>query len=310
MINIIEKHRKLSLSNFKGRYLQCPNCGKLRLKPYAYENGQIENEKLGRCQREVNCGYHLKPSEYFKDKGENYQNTVSFAPIVQKSMHMLDKTICQKFIANHKASTLFQFLQQTGIDFVRVFERYKVGASSSGNTIFFQFDSSVFRSGKAIKYLSNGHRDKSARPPVVWLHKKLGNFDEEKEEIRQCFFGRHLINDSDVVCVVESEKTALICAGIFPDAVWMATGGRTQLSGIGLSELSRKKVLLFPDTDSLVCWSEKTKNFGDFKVHDLSGFDEHKKQGSDIADYILEGSEKIRRDLYLMVSKLIKEAKG
>ncbi len=305
MIQIFEKKRKLSLSNYKGKYLQCPACGKPRLKPYAYENGQIESERLGRCQREVNCGYHLKPSEYFKDK-EGFENTATFAMPVQKQMYILDKSIVKKFTNSYQQSTLFQFFQQTGIDFSGIFESYKIGATKMGATIFFQFDGLVFRTGKLIKYLENGHRDKSARPPVLWLHNKLNDFDDDKQEVRQCFFGRHLIDRSNVICIVESEKTALLCAGIFPGAAWMACGGRTQLSGIGLSELSRKKVFLFPDSDSLLYWREKTRSYGNCEVIDTAEFDEQKKQGSDIADYILEGSGDVRDRLFKKISKLIK----
>lgn len=304
MIQIFEKKRKLSLSNYKGKYLQCPNCGKPRLKPYSYEDGRIESEILGRCQREVNCGYHLKPSEYFKDKG-GFENAVKFLPPVQKKMYILDKLVVEKFTKTYKQSTLFQFLQQTGIDFSPVFEKYKMGATKVGATVFFQFDGSVFRTGKLIKYLENGHRDKSVRPPVLWLHNKTGDFDENKQEVRQCLFGRHLIDESNVTCIVESEKTALLCAGLFPRAVWMATGGRTQLSGLALAELSRKKVLLFPDSDSVLYWQEKTRTFGNCEVIDTTEFNRDKKQGADIADYILEGAREDREMVFKLINQCI-----
>ena len=307
MITIIEKHRKLSLSNYKGRLIQCPNCGKVKLKPYAYENGQIENDRLGRCQREVNCGYHLKPSDYFKESGKEFNNHVQFSEQPKKEIYTLPKSLCEKFIANYQNSTLFQFLQNTGIDFSKVFETYKVGSTKHGATIYFQFDGISFRAGKAIKYLENGHRDKSALPPVLWVHRKFSDFNEEVHEIRQCFFGRHLIDESEIICIVESEKTALICAGIFPDSVWMATGGRTQLTGFGLSELSNKKVFLFPDSDSVFFWQEKTRAFGNCQIVDLQEFNEQKKQGADIADCILEGNQEIRERLIRKIRDLIQK---
>ena len=306
MIHIIEKHRKLSLSNYRGKYLQCPNCGKMRLKPYAYDGGIIENERLGRCQREVNCGYHLKPAEYFHDKGESFQNTCTYSEPVRKDMFTLDKGFCARYYENYFESTLFNFFQCTGVDFTDVFKTYFVGATRSGATVFFQNDGVIFRAGKVIKYLENGHRDKSVRPPVLWLHKKVDGFDEEKYEIRQCFFGRHLLDNSEVVCLVESEKTAILCAGLFPDAVWMATGGRTQLSGVGLSELSQKKVISFPDADSVRYWSDKLRTYGSFEVCDLSEFNVAKKDGADIADYILECSEAVRASVYMKINDLVK----
>lgn len=306
MLEFTETKLKLSLSNFRGKCLQCPNCGKLRLKPYAYADGRIESEKLGRCQREVNCGYHLKPSEYFRDKGESFSNTKTFSEYRQKKMFALEKSFIDKYISGVENSTLLQFMQMTGIDYLPVFKNYLIGATRSGATVFPQFDGVSFRTAKVIKYLENGHRDKSVRPPVFWLHKKVDSFDEQEYEIRQCFFGRHLLDDSNVICIVESEKTALLCAGLFPGAVWMATGGRTQLSGFGISELSRKKVLLFPDSDSVVYWREKTRTFGNCEIIDLSKFNAEKKEGADVADYFLEGSSETRSELYLKISGLIK----
>jgi len=306
MIELYEKHRLLSLSNFKGKYLVCPACGKLRLKPYAYTDGSIESETLGRCQREANCGYHLKPADYFKNKGEDFHNRVTFKPPTPKEMYILDPKICTPVIANYRTSTLFQLLQQTGIDYTAIFERYKIGSTKHGSTIFFQFDGANFRTGKKIKYLENGHRDKSVMPPVGWLHKIQPDFDETKQELRQCFFGRHLLSDSETVCIVESEKTAIVCAGIFKNAVWMATGGRTQLSGVRLSELSQKKVLLFPDSDSVDFWTDKVKAFGNCKVVDLKAFNVREKEGADIADYLLEGTDKIRGELFKKLVSILK----
>jgi len=231
MLTILKVKTKLSLSNFKGsNYLQCPQCGKKRLKPYAYDDGRIESEILGRCQREVNCNYHLKPSEYFKDKGENFHNTREYSTPEPKETFFLDKTMCESISGNFKNSTLLTFFQRTGIDFTPIFEKYKVGASPAGATVFFQFDGAKFRDGKIIKYLENGHRDKSSGMPVTWIHKSIPEFNEKKHQIRQCFFGRHLLDGSNTVCIVESEKTAVLCSGVFKSATWMATGGRTQLN--------------------------------------------------------------------------------
>ena len=221
-------------------------------------------------------------------------------------MFTLDKEFCARYYENYFESTLFNFFQCTGVDFTDVFKTYFVGATRSGATVFFQNDGVIFRAGKVIKYLENGHRDKSVRPPVLWLHKKVDGFDEEKYEIRQCFFGRHLLDNSEVVCLVESEKTAILCAGLFPDAVWMATGGRTQLSGVGLSELSQKKVISFPDADSVRYWSDKLRTYGSFEVCDLSEFNVAKKDGADIADYILECSEAVRASVYMKINDLVK----
>lgn len=307
MVEIYKQKRKLSLSNFKGsKYLRCPNCGKMRLKPYAYDDGTIESEILGRCQREANCSYHLKPSEYFKDKGESFNNTKSFIRPLQKQVYYLDREMCEGIAANYSGSTLLKFFNRTGLDYSDTFKKYKVGSGPGGQTVFFQNDGINFRAGKIIKYLENGHRDKSDGFPVHWMHKKMKDFDENKHELNQCFFGQHLKNESDVICLVESEKTALLCAGLFKKAVWMATGGRTQLNALKITELgAKKRLILFPDADSVVFWSEKVKAIGNCEVIDTTDLNKYCLKGADLADYLLECGQETARKTYNLINNLL-----
>jgi len=306
MIQIYDTTRKLSLSNFKGsNYLPCPNCGKKRLKPYAYEDGRIESEILGRCQRESNCGYHLKPSDYFKDRGEKFFNETTFTKPIPKETYFLNKEMCEKLSDNFENSTLLDFFYRTGVDYTEIFQRYKVGANRAGSTVFFQYDGLNYRTGKIINYMPNGHRDKSDPFPVHWLHKLVKDFDESKQQIKQCFFGLHLVHEKNIICIVESEKTALLCAGLFPQAVWLATGGRTQLQAVAISELGSKRIILFPDTDSVVFWREKVKSIGRCEVVDTAQFNKYCKEGADLADYFLECGDEIARQTYIFVKNLL-----
>ena len=307
MIQLYDVKRKLSLSNFKGsKYLKCPACGKMRLKPYAYEDGSIESEILGRCQREVNCNYHLKPSEYFKDRGESFFNSPTFTKPVPKEIYYLDRELCEKIALNYKSSTLLTYLNKTGINYDSIFEKYKVGAGKFGQTVFFQFDGFKFRAGKIIKYTETGHRDKSSDKPVSWVHKWTKDFDEDKQELDLCFFGLHLVDESNTICLVESEKTAVICAGLFPKAVWLATGGRTQLQAVKLNALgSNKRIILFPDTDSIVYWRDKVKSIGGCEVIDTTDLNKYCVKGADLADFLLDSGPEIARKTYNLVNNLI-----
>lgn len=308
MIQHYSAARPLSLSNFKrgAKYVKCPSCGQLRLKLYCYEDGRPESEILGRCQREANCGYHLKPKDYFKDKGENYSNLPTFKKVEPLPTYSIPTEVCEPFIANYKNGTLYQFLCKTGLDFSDVFERYKVGATKNESIVFFQFDGIKFRTGKIIKYLPNGHRDKSNGLPADWMHNKVSVIDREKEELRQCFFGWHLIKESETVCIVESEKTALICAKLFGGSVWLATGGRTQLQAAKLHQLAKKNVFLFPDSDSVEFWREKVKPFGNCRIVDLSALNIDGRKGADLGDYLLEMGADVQKECYLTINKILK----
>ena len=52
-----------------------------------------------------------------------------------------------------------------------------------------------------------------------------------------------------MVCIVESEKTAVIMSVICPECVWMSCGGLQMFKPELLAPLVNYKVVIFPDTD-------------------------------------------------------------
>ena len=65
-----------------------------------------------------------------------------------------------------------------------------------------------------------------------------------------CFFGLHLLGVvGGEVCVVEAEKTAVICSELYPQYLWLAAGGMNELQLNKFFPLRHHKVILFPDTD-------------------------------------------------------------
>jgi hypothetical protein len=138
------------------------------------------------------------------------------------------------------------------------------GGNGLGATIFWEIDyTGTVRAGKIMRYNANtGHRDKDKIPAVDWVHHyyKLDN-----THIKQCFFGEHLLVgvqnveplQSQSICIVESEKTAIICSHFFPQYTWLATGGKSSLKNRNFEPLLGKgKVVLYPDTDAFTLWNE------------------------------------------------------
>lgn len=111
-------------------------------------------------------------------------------------------------------------------------------------------------------------------------------------ELTQCLFGEHLLSlyPDRTVALVESEKTAVICAGFIPEYVWLATGGKTSL-GNKLEVLSGRKVVAYPDVDAYGFWREHLAIFPNIKVSDylqhIAG-DNPSSSHMDLADLILE----------------------
>ena len=45
----------------------CPQCGRKEFKPYVNLAGEPLARECGRCNREINCQYHLPPKEYLSE---------------------------------------------------------------------------------------------------------------------------------------------------------------------------------------------------------------------------------------------------
>ena len=102
------------------------------------------------------------------------------------------------------------------------------------------------------------------------------------------------------ICVVESEKTAVIMSEVRPDCIWLASGGKTELNVARLKPLQGRRVILFPDTDTDGStyreWYDVAQAAGDvygqpFTVSAI--LEQHatpsqKQRKIDIADYFFE----------------------
>lgn len=152
-----------------------------------------------------------------------------------------------------------------------VLKNYAVGHAKDGRVIFWQIDEQQqVRTGKMMKYMEDGHRDKSRNPS--WIHNYLeraGYINLEKVQKVSTLFGMHLLGffpNADV-CLVESEKTALICAiayGEMSKHIWMACGGLNFLKPDMIQPLVKagKHITLFPDRDGQEKWKDVALSLG------------------------------------------------
>ena len=157
-------------------------------------------------------------------------------------------------------------------------KRYCLGASRNGSVIFWEIDEQLrVHNGKFMHYQSDCHRDKSRTPTwAIAEMKKTGTLPSDFEN-PHCLFGLHLLTSTNIsvcqdksvssvtsqrhtllvresvcpknVCVVESEKSAVILSELFPDYVWLSCGGLQMFKPELLAPLVNHKVMVFPDTD-------------------------------------------------------------
>ena len=94
------------------------------------------------------------------------------------------------------------------------------------------------------------------------------------------------------IALVESEKTAIICSGLMPQYLWLATGGKSQLSQEKLSVLAGRKTIAFPDIDGYEEWKKKLSAAEiDITVSDILqryATEEQRKAHIDIADLLIQ----------------------
>ncbi len=259
---------------------QCPKCGdKKSFTRYVDENGVMIDETVGRCNHESDCGYHLTPRDYFtahpklvpkaNKEATDYHPSTIRAPT--KPIGKSIGTIPMEYVTRSRSdsSQLVHYLYSVAPDtgqLKSVLDRYHVGATRSGATIFWQIDKSQkCRTGKVIAYKPDGHRDKATG--CNWIHsimKRQSSLPQDWE-LTQCLFGEHLLADDQnrnkLVAIVESEKTAIICAAQFPQIIWLATGGKSQMSEDKMRVLTGRSVVFFPDVDGYDEWTERVSHF-------------------------------------------------
>ena len=298
------------LEPYKGsatRYI-CPQCQKNKQFTLYIDQqtGQPLSKLVGLCNRAVNCGYHYTPKQFFQDNEElnpdNKSNKLKVSnkvvkPQKQKPISLIQFNILERTLKaydqNHFAQFLIERLGKTIAE--EVAGLYYLGTSKhwKGANVFWQIDiEGRIRTGKVMLYNSStGKRVKEPFPHINWIHKILKYKDYN---LNQCLFGEHLLSmyPDKQVNIVESEKTAMLCAGHMPNINWLASGNLNNLSAKRLQCLKGRKVMLYPDAGAFNIWNDKAKTLNDiatFTVSDLietRATPEQLKRGYDMADYL------------------------
>lgn len=266
----------------------CPNCGKMHcFTRYVWDDGTPVGPGVGICDHKTQCGYHLPPREYFKQhpemrpgqedwreapnwlkkKSETPTSYQAPAPQPPRPLCVIPPDIVTRSVSFRRKSDFIRFLD-TILDPVIVeglIDDYRLGVTKSGAVIFFQIDAEGrCRTGNMMMYdPETSHRIKDEAKPgrINWAHavmKKVGMLPEEWE-LTQCLFGEHLLPmyPDKPVALVESEKTAVICAGLLPKFLWLATGGKQQINQEKFAVLGKRKITAFPDVDGFAEWQTK-----------------------------------------------------
>ena len=299
-----------------GSRLTCPACGnKNCFSIYVDNNGDCINEGVGRCNHESSCGYHYTPKQFFTDNPTARSNwKENFFCIPQQNIKSTVKkpiwTILSEVVkrsVNPSINSDFTLFLASLIgreNTLKLINDYHIGVTKNRDVIFYQIDKEGrCRTGKIMKYnRETGRRvkDENVGGKINWVHSVLKKSDNpklrlhEKWELTQCLFGEHLLKQYPFknVAIVESEKTAVICSHFWPEYIWMATGGKSQLNN-KLQVLKGRKIVAFPDVDGYQEWKEKLSQVSglDITVSDVlekNATAEDRDNHVDIADLLIQ----------------------
>lgn len=320
---------KYRLAPYRGKASRhtCPACERPHcFTLYIDADGTPLDRTVGRCNHESSCAYHKTPADYFREHPElcrrnssaRIEETWRQSPDwlkpqpahlsrpgntgrSEENVCILPPAIVEKTLRLNPESTFITFLRTLFDDATirRLAHQYRLGVARDLAAVFYQTDHrGRTRSGKIIRYNpATGHRikDDDAQPPVDWVHTRLKRTGQlpQSWHLTQCLFGEHLLprHPDATVCLVEAEKTAVICAGFLPDYLWLATGGKTQL-GDRLDILRGRRIIAFPDMDAYDTWTEKLLLRKDLSVlvsdYLLATATElERSTGADIADRLI-----------------------
>lgn len=287
----------------KTRY-RCPNC--LKNGVFTRYVDQQTNEYLsstvGICNRKDKCSYHYSPKQFFDINDISStslpkpRNSVTHQP-KRKPVSIIDKCILEKSKSSESPNYFIDYLSSLwGKDVAFILaEKYHIGTSThwKGATVFWQIDTiGRIRAGKLMLY--NPITGKRKAKYNSWVH-SIMNYDDFN--LKQCFFGEHLLNKSSTkpVAIVESEKTAVIASIMMPDYTWLACGGMGNLNKEKTQVLKNRDVILFPDLgNGYMKWKSSMNELEHLASCQISTLLEEKatpnerENGLDIADYLVK----------------------
>lgn len=313
---VLERYR----SGGANRYT-CPFCGQKKCftRYINVDTGEYVHETCGKCNHENSCPtVHYPPREYFRDHpeaerhdtrsgflganaGKGRQTYVLPAPTQTEFFpHEWAEEACQRQSTFRK---WFESLPFEGERIRQVLSEYLVGATERYTVVegvnvgpaavFWMIDEQQrVHDAKLIAYTADGHRVQG------WGNSMRAICEKAKRgpqllQTEKVLFGLHLLPryPDKTVFIVESEKSALVCACRYPQHLWLATGGCGNLQGAKLRPLTERRIVVVPDSGAYDKWSERMKQSGHRHYH-VVDFLEQYEPNTDIADIILGQAKK------------------
>lgn len=304
------KSCKMRLGYYRGTLCLYYNGGSVTSKRVT----KILEEKYGKRWMEIVCQmYGIRREDFPADdddstfKPRDYKHTIGkqteskpkrYVIGDESGIDSIPMEIVSATYDRSRQNTLYNFLCRTfgEAKALQAWERYRVGNSYGGQTLFWCYDKQGrCRGGKMMSYKPDGHRRKENPYGTISIGadlKRRGDIPQDLN-LKSSVFGEHLLSQFPLalVGVVESEKSALICSLVSRDIIWLATGGWNQNLDRIIALLKGRSATFFPDADKVKEWKEKFGTVRGFTVSEFC-YDYFRKNGekwskADLADIIV-----------------------
>ena len=172
----------------------------------------------------------------------------------------------------------------------RAAERYYLGKTRSGKTMFWMIDDMM--------------QPLDARIGDTWVSQLLKQREPLLEywPVKHCLFGEHLLIHQNNVSIVESEQSAVILSELFPECLWMAYSTTAHLVPELMAPLQGRNVTIYPRADPCMNtyvffleYAEIVRKHYDISLRidstlEQNATPEQKEQCIDILEFILKSS--------------------
>jgi hypothetical protein len=312
----------------------CPQCNfKDKLRYYEGFHGT----QYGKCERSGNCGYHaMPPSEEAQKEGFKLRAENNKAP-EPDVIYPEQKPLAE--IANNHNSNFHKFCLKLGITHDHL-KLWGIGTRDDKTIFLFKDVAGMYCNAKSFKFKEDGHRDKSTNSYSLKPYKCNGCgaayehtaqkcnscgknktiFPDESKKFRLCIFGEHTWSEEKneagrfikKLCLVESEKTAVIASFFYSQYDWGAYSAAKSLTDekIGTGILFNRDIYNLRDADKagreghaekqLLKWGITCTPVDLFK---------EREDGYDIADAIIDETRPVIEEGIIQVKNEEAEAK-
>lgn len=222
----------VTYKNYPEIYGYCHSCGKATLPPTIYEDD--------------------KGNQYYWDCNTNtFKNVLQLydKPVLQRGNCNTNESKFTKYIdfqavnqtlKKKTENNLLWYLRQqycnTTVNYIK--ELYYIGTSKTNGTVMWNINiDKKVQKAKVFFYTKQGKRKQFFNVPY-----------KNEDGYYYCLYGEHLLkNNKKPIVLVESEKTAIVCAIEFPEYIWLSFGGINGMTNDKMKVLSGKNILIVPD---------------------------------------------------------------